>query len=249
MLFGCAVWPCFVRTLHLSNKNMFKIITFSFVTAALPVSATILATLPTPVDQGGMIHINVSLQGSNLVALPEAGTPVIQPLSNWKPGDSLDVASPWYSTLDPAQAAGLFNSRFGLLIDAGATDPLPSGSKIMVGWVSGTAGLEAYRWRNSPAPQLFEGIMGTGGSSSSWDWSSVSHGMMHPLFTMPAGSSGSATATLSFTLVDASNIPLAGYNPTEATVNFSVVPEPSALVLSAGGSLLLMRRRRHPLVP
>lgn len=228
---------------------MFKIITFSFLSAALPVSAAVLTTLPTPVDQGGMIHINVSLQGANMVALPEAGTPVIQPLSAWKPGDSLDAASPWYSTLDPAQGAGLFNSRFGLLIDAGATDPLPLGSKILVGWVSGTAGLQSYRWRNTPAPQLFDGIMGTAGSSSSWDWSTVSHGMMHPLFVMPAGSSGPATATLSFTLVDESNVPLAGYNPTRATVHFSVVPEPSSLVLSAAAGLLLMRRRRQPLVP
>jgi hypothetical protein len=228
---------------------MFKIITYSLFAAALPVSAAVLTTLPTPMDQGGMLHINVSLQGSNLVALPEAGTPLIQPLSGWKPGDSLDAASPWYSTLDPAQGAGLFSSRFGLLIDAGATDPLPIGAKIMVGWVSGTAGLEAYRWRNTPAPQLFEGIMGTGGSSVSWDWSSVSHGMMHPLFVMPAGSSGSATATLSFTLVDSSNVALAGYNPTQATLNFSVVPEPSALVLSVGSGLLLLRRRRQALVP
>ncbi len=224
---------------------MFKsTIAISILLSAVPATAAVLSTLPTPMDQGGMIHINVSLQGANIVALPESGTPVIQPLSTWKPGDTLDPASPWYSTLDPTQGAGLFNSRFGLLIDAGATDPLPGGSKIMVAWVSGTGGLQAYRWRNTPTPQLFEGIMGTGGSSTSWDWSSVSHGMMHPLFVMPAGSSGAAAATLSFTLVDASNVPLSGYNPTQATLNFSVVPEPSILALSATAALLLVRRRR-----
>lgn len=224
--------------------HMFKSIIAFSILSAVPATAAVLSTLPTPMDQGGMIHINVSLQGANLVALPESGMPVVQPLSAWKPGDTLDPASPWYSTLDPAQGAGLFNSRFGLLIDAGATDPLPGGSKIMVGWVSGTAGLQSYRWRNTPAPQLFDGIMGTGGSATSWDWSTVSHGMMHPLFVMPAGSSGTATATLSFTLVDSSNVPLVGYNPTQATLNFSVIPEPSSLALSAPAALLLFRRRR-----
>jgi hypothetical protein len=224
---------------------MFKsTIAISILLSAVPATAAVLSTLPTPMDQGGMIHINVSLQGANIVALPESGTPVVQPLSAWKPGDTLDAVSPWYSTLDPTQGAGLFNSRFGLLIDAGATDPLPSGSKIMVAWVSGTAGLQTYRWRNSPTPQLFDGIMGTGGSATSWDWSTVSHGMMHPLFVMPAGSSGDAAATLSFTLVDSSNVPLAGYNPTQATLNFSVIPEPSTLALSAGAAFLLVRRRR-----
>lgn len=228
---------------------MFNSITTVLFLSVLQGAATVLTNLPNPMDQGGMIHINVSLQGSNLVALPEAGTPVIQPMSAWKPGDSLDPASPWYATLDPTQGAGLFNSRFGLLIDAGATDPLPDGSKIMVGWVSGTPGLQSFRFRNTPAPQLFDGIMGTNGSPVSWDWSTVSHGMMHPVFVMPAGSSGSASATLSFTLVDASYVPLAGYNPTQATLNFSVVPEPSSLALTAGAGLLLMRRRRQSPLP
>ncbi|MCB1133809.1 MAG: hypothetical protein KDN05_22005, partial [Verrucomicrobiae bacterium] len=48
----------------------------------------VLTTLPTPVQQGGMIHINISLQGSDLVAHPESGTPVIQPLAAWSPGNT-----------------------------------------------------------------------------------------------------------------------------------------------------------------
>lgn len=226
---------------------MFKIITaFSLLIPALHGTAAVLTTLPTPMDLGGMIHINVSLQGSALVVLPETGTPVIKPLSQWKPGDSLDSASPWYSTLDPSQSAGLFNSQWGLVIDGTASDPLPGGSKIMVGLVTGTAGLGAYRWRNT-APQLFEPILGTGGSSSSWDWSTVSHGMTHPLFVMPAGSSGSASVTLSFTLTDSAGVALVGYTPGQTTVNFSVVPEPTALTLSAVAGLLALRRRRPEL--
>lgn len=222
---------------------MFKITTISFLTAALPVSATVLTTLPTPMNQGGMIHINVALNGSAMEVLVDPGTPVIMPLSAWMPGDTLDLASPWYATLDPSQSAGLFNSQFGLVM-SGDSDLLPANSTIIVGWVSGTAGLEAFRWRNSPAPQLFDGILGTEGSSTSWDWGTVNRGMMHPLFTLPAGSSGTASATLSFTLTDSSGMALPGYTATQTTLNFNVVPEPSAWVLAMVAGLLVLRRNR-----
>ncbi len=224
-------------------KIMFKITTVLFLTAALPVSATVLATLPSPMAQGGMIHINVALNGSAMEVLVDSGTPVIKPLSAWMPGDTLDPASPWYSTLEPSEAAGLFNSQFGLVMSADS-DLLPADSTIIVGWVSGTAGLGAFRWRNSPAPQLFDAILGTEGTSTSWDWGTVNRGMMHPLFTMPAGSSGTASATLSFTLADSTGVALPGYPPTQTTLNFNVIPEPSAWVLSMFTGLLVLRRNR-----
>jgi hypothetical protein len=205
--------------------------------------AVVLTTLPTPMNQGGMIHINVAFNApsSAITINPDPGTPVIKPLSEWKPGDTLEAASPWYATLDPTQAAGLFNSQFGLLLFD--SDPLPASSKIMVGWVSGTPGLEAYQWRNTE-PQVFTGILGTDGSSSSWDWSSVAHGMMHPMFVMPSGSGGTASVTLSFTMSDLDGNPLPGYTPAQTTLNFSVIPEPSAVLISSLAGLLLIRRKR-----
>ena len=221
---------------------MFKsIIITTFI--SLPLGATVLTTLPSPVDQGGMIHINVALNGSTLTAVPEAGTPDLKPLSSWKPGDTLDPLSPWYATLDPAQAAGLFNSRFGLVLFE--SDPLPADTKIMVSWIAGTPGLEAFRWRNS-APQLFDPILGTGGSAVSWDWSTVSHGMMHPVFVMPAGSSGAANVTLAFTLTDSAGTPVPGYSAAQTTVGFNVIPEPSAALLSVIGGVMLLSRRSKP---
>jgi hypothetical protein len=221
---------------------MFKSIITITTLSALPIGATVLTTLPGPMDQGGMIHINVALNGATLTAAPETGTPDLKPLSSWKPGDTLDPVSPWYATLDPAQAAGLFNSRFGLVLFE--SDPLPVDTKIMVSWVSGTPGLGAFRWRNS-APQLFDPILGTGGSAMSWDWGTVSHGMTHPVFVMPAGSSGTASVTLAFTLTDSAGVPVPGYAPAQTTVGFNVIPEPSAVLLSMAGGALLMRRRRH----
>lgn len=221
---------------------MLKIIFSSFLAAALPAGATVLTNLPSPMDQGGMIHVNVALNGNSMEVLLDSGTPELKPLSTWKPGDTLDPDSPWYATLDPSQAAGLFNSQFGFVM-SGDSDLLPPDSTIIVSWVSGTAGLESFRWRNS-APQLFDGILGTGGSSSSWDWGTVNRGMMHPLFTLPAGSDGSASATLSFTLADSSGVALQGFLPAQTTLNFSVVPEPSAGVLATLAGLLMLRRNR-----
>ena len=213
---------------------------FILTLATAPLYATILVNLPTPIDQGGMIHINVALKGTTLSAAPEAGTPVLQPLSAWKAGHSLDPASPWYATLDPAQAAGLFNSQFGFVLFE--SDTLPADSKIMIALVSGTPGLEVFRWRNT-APQLFDPILGTDGSAASWDWSTVSHGMMHPVLVLPGGSSGAASATFALTLTDSAGTPLAGYTAAQATVPFSVVPEPSVAILSMFGAVLTFGRR------
>jgi hypothetical protein len=205
--------------------------------------AAVLTTLPTPMNQGGMIHINIAFNEltSALTAVPEPGTPVIKPLSEWKPGDTFSPTSPWYATLDPTQAAGLFNSQFGLVLFE--SDPLPAGSQIMVGVVSKTPGLDAFQWKNTD-PQNFTGMLGTGGSATSWNWGSVAHGMMHPMFVMPSGSNGTAGVTLSFTLADGSGIALPGHTPAQATLNFTVVPEPSALLLSSLAGLFIVHRRR-----
>ena len=203
--------------------------------------ATVLSSLPSPMAQGGMIHLNIALNGSSLTADPEPGTPVIKPLSMWSPGNTLNPASPWYSTLDPEQAAGLFNSQFGLVLFN--SDPLPVGSKIMVSVVSATPGLQTYQSRSNE-PQLFNAILGTAGSPAEWDWSTMAHGMFHPTFVMSAGSVGTASATLAFTLTNSSGTALPGYTGTQATLNFNVIPEPSTAFLSALSGAFLLRRKR-----
>ena len=91
---------------------------------------------------------------------------------------------------------------------------------------------------------MFDPILGTSGTSASWDWGTVNRGMMHPLFTMAAGSSGTASATLSFTLADSLGVALPGYTPAQTTLNFNVIPEPSAWVLLMFTVLLVLRRNR-----
>jgi hypothetical protein len=230
----------------------YRFIMYNFIIPTLFISVTssafavVLTTLPSPMTQGsGMIHIDIAYDEDTgiLSSGVNAGTPNIKPLTEWKPGDTFDPASPWYTTLDPTQAAGMFNSQFGLVMYN--SDPLPLGSKIMVNLVSATAGLETYLWKNT-VTQAFQGIMGTNGSAVSWDWSSVAHGMFHPMFVLPSGSSGSASAILGLTLVDSLNAPLPG-GSTQATLNFQAIPEPSSLLLVGAGTAMLAFRRSKPL--
>ena len=212
--------------------------------ATTPTYATVLSNLPTPMQQGGMIHINVAYNetSDSLSVNIESGVPVLQPLTaRANPGDSFDPTSPWYATLDPSQAAGMFNSQFGLVLFE--SDPLPLGTSLFVNLVSASPGLEAFRWRNN-APQLFDGIMGTDGSDNSWDWGTVAHGMFHPMFVLPAGSSGTADATLRFAVIDSGGIPVPGVNSAQAAVTFTVIPEPSSSWLAVSGACLLFRRHK-----
>lgn len=234
------------RNKHFSRIIMYPNTIISFLLAgASCASAAVLNILPTPMEQGGMIHINVAYNEITevLTAAPEAGTPILQPLTLWKPGDSFAPTSPWYTTLDPSQSGGLFNSQFGLVLFD--SDPLPVGSHIEVRVVSATAGLDVYRWRNT-STQLFDGIMGTGGSAAAWDWSIVSHGMFHPMFVLPGGTSGPASATLELALVDGAGDPLPGTSSVQTSLSFTAVPEPSMVPLSIVAGLLVLQRRRRP---
>jgi hypothetical protein len=232
------------RTKQPTTLIMYKFIYSLFFVAASPVYAAVLTMLPTPMEQGGMIHINVAYNEITevLTAVPASGTPVLQPLTSWKPSDQFDPASPWYTTLDPSQSGYLFNSQFGLVLSG--SDPFPIGSRMFVTMVSATPGLEVYRTRNT-ATQLFDGIMGTNASSASWDWSTVAHGMFHPMFVLPSGFSGPATATLEFVLVDGVGDPLPGVAPVQAVIGVTAVPEPATMSLFAVAAVLGLVRRRQ----
>jgi len=219
--------------------------------ATLPIStistshAAVLPVLPTPGEQGGMIHANVWFDGSLLHSYFDAGIPELKPLVVWSPGDTFDPSSPWFAKLDPSTGAGAFNSQYGLLIDGSLTDPLPGGSKIMVTYVAASTGIGIYRWRNND-PQLFEPILGTEGSPISWDWGALSHAMFHPMFVADPGTGPDPTVTLRFDLVDATtNEILPQYGGTQAVFQFALIPEPGTALMSAFALLLVARRNRR----
>lgn len=85
-------------------------------------------------------------------------------------------------------------------------------------------------------------MLGTSGSSPTLQWDG---GMLHPMFVMPADSSGAAAVTLRFTITDSDYVPGDGHAPVDATVTFIAIPEPSmpVLALSGVGAVLIRRKR------
>lgn len=226
-------------------------ILFLFSAAALPLRAADLTAIPTPMAQGGMIHVSVGFQdvlANSFSVSTEAGTPQLRPLSLWAPGDNFLPADPWYSALSPSAQGLPFNSRYGFLIDSATSDSLPVGTSIGIRLLSATPGLQAQFYRAS-APKSFTTIF-----EPSHDYVLWSGAMWHPVFTAPGA--GNYEATFQFFLANAGTASVAdftttasavpGYSMANVTLQFTSVPEPSTIALSAVGlgALLWARRRR-----
>ena len=194
----------------------------------------------------GMSHIDVGWSDiTSTLETHVAFQPVdLKPLSLWQPGNTFAPSSAWYSTLDPSQGAGLFNSQYGWLADSGSLPESLLGSRFLVEVVPGsaTAGMGFYRSSYTGDTQIFDPILGTGGSSSSFRWTGS---MLHPMIVMPAGASGVAAVTFRFTVTDGGYVPRDGIAPVDATVTFTAIPEPSTAVLAlCGVGVGFVRRRR-----
>lgn len=215
-------------------------------------SATLTA-LPSPVAQGGMIHINVAFLDQPTDPFDvhlDSGAPILQPLSLWNPGDSFDPSDPWYPVLDPSQQGRAFNSQYGFLIDGANSDPLPAGTSLGVRLLSASPGLTAYFYRATDGNEVFEPVF-----TVSHDYVLWSGSMWHPIFT--AADAGSYSATFEFFLADvgigstpvdyttqASEMP--GYALGQVTLHWSAVPEPTAAgLVGLGLSLVWLARTRR----
>lgn len=214
--------------------------------ASTTAPAAVIMNIPSPMAQGGMVHIDViftdTASGTFSSSL-ESGTPQLKPLSLWNPGDTFDTTRAWYVPLDPTQEARQFSSRWGFLIDVANSDPLPAGTSIGIQMLSRTPGLETYFYSasgNTFAPVFL--------SSTSHDFVLWNGTMWHPVFTMPASTPADTTvsATFRFFLADAAAVgnvdytnstagAVTGYSTWDQTITFLAIPEPGTWMLVALG--------------
>lgn len=213
-------------------------------------SANMLTTIPSPVAQGGMIHINTVFldQPTGTFSIHvDTGTPVLKPLTIWNPGDTFDPTDPWYGKLDPSQEARLFNSQYGFLVDVGNSNTVPTGTSLGVRLISSSPGLSAYFYRGTTGSEAFDQVF-----TATHDYVLWSGAMWHPVFT--ASTPGNYSATFEFFLADTAVVgsvdyttvasPNPGYATAQQTVNFSTVPEPGSGLLVIAGLVALAGVRR-----
>lgn len=196
-------------------------------------------------------------------------TPILSTLEEWSPGswfaDSagwrVDIGSPAGVGGTPVANAGngdRFNNQYGLTFMAnpmmGAAN-LPTGKSLGVKLTSiSTSLLEAYNYVNSQNrwDQIFPAV----GSQVLWNGS-----MWHSYFTLPtAALAGAYSATFEifianeaftggtgFAQYDAAALNAAkdtNFAPATLNYNWTVVPEPSAVVLLGMGGLVLAALRK-----
>jgi len=225
--------------------------------------AAVLDTLPTAMQQGGMIHIDVVFKDQNpgtfSSSLEFGGSvvPDLKPFSIWRPGDSVNPLKPWFDEIDPTQSAMQFSSRWGFRIDTDNSDPRPSGTSLGLRMLSSTSGLGAYFYSASGNGTFQPVFLTTGAPHDYVLWSGA---MWHPYFTMPAGTpyGTPVSATFEFFLADTANVgdvdwtttasAESGYSLGTQTITWTAIPEPSALAMlvaaGAAGMIFLRPRRR-----
>lgn len=186
----------------------------SFYAAAA--SAGEITSVPSAMNQGGMIMPILSITGADNLTNPTTGTvsltfgahatPQLADLQRWSPGNWFAANAPWRADLGSAEGAGgtpaanagagdLFNSQYGFTFSTvvlGVTNAaVPAGKSLGIKLVSySSSDMASFNYRNSSGVTLWDGVLSAPGDQVLWNGS-----MWHNYFTLPADApAGSYTA-------------------------------------------------------
>ncbi len=198
----------------------------------LTIGATRAAADVWPQDiDGGMKHIAISLDGSDVVAHPDLDASPLQLINfgetHFAPADVLDGKA--------------YNNQYGWIFE-GFTTP-NAGEAIWVEVESQTAGLETYEGGMRPMKpnHTYDALFGTDASSTAWRFDRV---MTHNWYAVT--SPGEYEATYKVYVGDEiTGVENLAYTPANVTLSWTNVPEPASVLLLAGGALAFIGRRRN----
>ena len=193
---------------------------------ALGLAATAAVADIPRIDDGGMVHVMLSFDGTTLSAGQPAETVTLQTYA----GESYDGAA---SVLNGTA----YSSRFGFLNDGFLT--LGQDQHLWIERTAGTAGLQAYSGGMRPMAPMhsFEEIFAADGDRI--EYLGV---MNHPWFATT--SLGAHEMSFRVYIGDAQGLADSSIEADTFTLSFNAVPTPGAGVLLGMGGLLATRRRR-----
>ncbi|MEM7622507.1 MAG: hypothetical protein AAF235_04825, partial [Planctomycetota bacterium] len=191
------------------------------------------AQLPQFMWDGGMKHVLITFDGTNIGAEVDPNTPQLElPLEMRDFGESYQGAE---SVLDNTY----YSSQFGFLPDGFLS--LPTGAAISIEMTSASPGLSVYEGGMRPmrANHTYAPIFGTDGSDTSWEWGGTMH---HPWFAVE--DLGIYEAVFDVYISDAiTGERLGGFGSDSVTLQWQAVPTPGSAVVLGLGGLIATRRR------
>ncbi|MEO0631924.1 MAG: hypothetical protein AAFY46_14550, partial [Planctomycetota bacterium] len=192
------------------------------------------AQLPQFMWDGGMKHVLIAFDGTNVGVEVDPNTPSLElPLEMQTFGESYQGNA---SVLDGTY----YSSQYGFLADGFIS--LPQGASISIEMLSATPGLNVYEGglRMMRENHTYTPIFGTDGSDITWEWGGTMH---HPWFAVDE--LGFYEAEFEVYISDAvTGDRLSGFVSDTVTLQWQAVPAPGAAALLGLGGLAASRRRR-----